>query len=71
METKNTWGGKRPGAGRKKLETPNPNRKKFKTVSICGSEKEISALKRHAQEKEKSLSRYVVEELVSEEERKE
>ena len=66
-KTKNTWGGKRPGAGRKPLAEPNPNRKKFKTVSISGSEKEISILKKQAAEKKKSFSRYVIEELLDEE----
>ena len=65
---KNSWGGKREGAGRKPLAEPNPNRKIFKTVSISGTEKEIGILKRQAAEKKKSFSRYVIEELVDESE---
>ena len=65
---KNTWGGKRSGAGRKPLTEPNPNKKKFKTVSISGTEKEINILKTQAVEKGKSFSRYIIEELVDESE---
>ena len=65
---KNSWGGKREGAGRKPLTEPNSNRKIFKTVSISGTEKEIGILKRQAAEKKKSFSRYVIEELVDESE---
>ena len=59
-EKKNSWGGKREGAGRKS------SGKIFKTVSICGTENELGTLKKQAKEKEKSLSRYIIEELVKE-----
>lgn len=63
---KSSWGGKRDGAGRKPCAMPKPNKKKFKTVSVSGSEKEIDILKKQAVEKKKSFSRYVIEELVEE-----
>ena len=65
---KSTWGGKRPGAGRRPSAQPKLNKKKFRTVSISGSENEIGILKKQAVEKKKSFSRYVIEELVDESE---
>lgn len=63
---KSSWGGKRDGAGRKPSVQSKLNKKKFKTVSISGSEEEIDTLKKQAAEKNKSFSRYVIEELIDE-----
>ena len=50
-------GGARPNSGRKKG-------KKVKTMTVAGSDVELNYIKKAAEEKEKSVSRFVVEELV-------
>lgn len=56
------WGGKREGSGRPK----GSGRQAVKTVSIAGTEKELLQLKEQAKQKNKNLSRYVIEELIKE-----
>ena len=63
-EKKSGRGGRREGAGRKKI--PESERKKFRTVSISGTENEIAVLKKQAAENGKSLSGYILDELVDE-----
>ncbi len=59
MDTTNTgWGGARANSGRKKTG------KAYKTVSICGTEQELDVLKGQAKDKGKTLSRYIIDELV-------
>lgn len=63
MEIKNgkkgNHGGKRIGAGRKKLEGA-----KTKTISISGSDDEIKKIKKMAADSGKSVSRYIIELLL-------
>lgn len=54
-------GGKKEGAGRPFLPKGTAI---TKTISICGSEKEITVLRSKADENNKSVSRYIFEELV-------
>ena len=61
--TKQTWGGARPGAGRKKgsVKDGATGRKKiFQTASISGTPEEIARLKANAQAAGQSVSRYVI-----------
>ena len=61
--TKQTWGGARPGAGRKKgsvKEGAHGRKKIFQTASISGPPEEIARLKANAQAAGQSVSRYVI-----------
>ena len=61
-EVKNTQGGKRVGSGRK----PTGRQKEYKTVSISCLPYELEQLKALAKEKNKTLSRLVVDTLLTE-----
>ena len=55
----NTWGGRRSGSGRKK------SGKKYKTLSMCGTENELNEIKGKAVEAEKTVSRFIIETILS------
>ena len=66
---KQTWGGARPGAGRKKgsvKEGAHGRKKIFQTASISGTPEEIERLKANAQAAGQSVSRYVLSRLADE-----
>lgn len=58
-EKKYTGRGGYHGGGRKKL--PPELKKVYKTISISGTPEEIENLKQKAKEKNKTVSRYVIE----------
>lgn len=63
---KQTWGGARPGAGRKKgsVKDGATGRKKiFQTASISGTPEEIARLKANAESAGQSVSRFVISQL--------
>lgn len=66
---KETWGGARPGAGRKKgsvKDGAHGRKKIFQTASISGTPEEIARLKANAQAAGQSVSRYILSQLVGE-----
>lgn len=63
---KQTWGGARPGAGRKKgsvKDGAHGRKKIFQTASISGTPEEIAHLKANAQAAGQSVSRFVISQL--------
>jgi len=61
MEEKNTHGGARPGAGRKKVDSEARN----STLAIAGTASEITEIKRLASEKGMTVSRFIIESVLN------
>lgn len=59
---KNTHGGARPGAGRKRKDTEARD----KTIAISGTETEIKTIRRKAKATGKTTSRFLIELAVEE-----
>ena len=57
QEPKNTHGGARPGAGRKRKDTEARN----KTMAISGTETEIKTIRQKAKSSGKTTSRFLIE----------
>lgn len=57
QEPKNTHGGARPGAGRKRKDTEARN----KTIAISGTETEIKTIRQKAKASGKTTSRFLIE----------
>lgn len=62
---KDPRGGARAGAGRKKGSVSCGEKKIFKTVSISGTPAEIKKLKIIAKQSGKTVSRFVLDNLIS------
>lgn len=65
MEIKDPRGGARAGAGRKKGSVSCGEKKIFKTVSISGTPEELEKLKNFAKQSGKTVSRFVLDNLLN------